>query len=328
MAGVVDFRLARIPGVPPPPAELLIWKFLPEKLKREILTKAFDILESTGNVEIQRGAFALSEGPKGLEDPRIYVRFSGKFNQEWIVETLKKQTPLDIKEGKGPGGEKFYYTELEREALTMAIMDDTEFLLGGVPDRRGAVKTLALVEEMLQIKAKKKDNVLVGKKTKDLIAKAPQNALGLFVIDLPDELRKNLFGRGGAPITAPSKAVLFMTPEVKALDVQLELIMANDEDAKTSVKGIFKMREEGIRELRMAEGKIPGFSTRPIIQLLESLQVSARGSSVNVRLLLPEDVIRSTVEMMLRLIPAELEPPAPEKEKKGAWLRPVRQRAA
>lgn len=329
IAGVIDFRLARIPGIPMASAEPLFWKFLPEKVKREVLTKSFEVLESTGNVELHRGAVAVAEGARGLEDPRIYARFSGKFNHEWIVETLRKQTPLTIEAGKGPDGMTFHYTEIERGELILALLGDNEFLLAGVPDR-GAGKGMPLLQEMFDVRAKKKDSVLVGKRTKDLFAKVPAGALGMFVIDMPKE-NKGFFPPIFGPGALPEKAVLAITPAIKALDLQLEVVMANKNDADDLVKNISKMRERGIQELKMAEGKaaIPGFSTRPFIQLLESLQVEGKGSSTHVRLLVPEELIRNSVEMMMRLIPkdgfgpGDLPPPPPAEDKKCGELRPA-----
>jgi len=303
LAAVVDFRLARIPGFPQTHAEPAIWKIVPEKVKRQILEKAFEVLEETGNVEVYRGSMAMAEGNNGLNDPRLFARFSGRFNQEWLVAAVKKLTPAVIETAKGAGGETYQYMEIEGVAL--ALMNDSEFFLAGQFDRGMPGAGPKRLQEMLEIKAGKKDSVLKGKHLKDLFAKVPPAALGLFVMELNAQA-KGVFAFLGDKVHAPDKVVLFATPAFKAIDIQFEGMMQNGDHAKTTVKGIGEFRDMGIQLLKQIEGKapIPGFSSRPFIQLLESLQVEPKADSVHVRLLLPEDVIRSIVDMMMRAFPA------------------------
>lgn len=324
VVGVVDFRLGRIPGLRSAAPEPALWKIIPAKLKKRMLEQVFDILESTGNVEIHRGAIALADGKRGLEDPRIYARFTGKFNQEWVVSTLKNKTPLTFEAGKGPGGETYQFGRVEREDMILTFLSNEEVILTGSPDR-GAGHGLDLLKDMLEIKGKKKASVRDGKLLKPLLAKVPADAVGMLVMDMTRDEKAFavfpfIFG-----VPQPDQFILFAAPELKALDLQLEVVMKNEGDAAALVKSISRMREEGIRELKMLGGMglPPGFSAAPFIQLLESLQFEGKGSSAKVRLLLSEDLVREMVNMMLRSIPADLfedrpDLPPPGKEEKEA----------
>lgn len=316
LVGAVDFRLARIPGVPAAPAEPVLWRFIPEKEKRQILEKVFEVLESTGNVAIYRGAFAMAPGDKGFDNPRVYTRISGKCNTAWIVDTVKRMTPAAFEEATGPNGEKYHALHIHGD-ISLALLEEGEFLFVGGPRVRDAK---SMLDEVFQVRAGKKDSALKGKISKELFAKIPQNAIGFFAMETPDDVKRQL--PLGPDIGVPDKVILFMTPALKALDIQAEGVMGTEENAKAAVKAIFATREEAIQAVKKAGGLAPGLDTGALIKLLESVQVEGKGRSVHVRLLVAEDLMRNAVESIIRTMPVTRpEPPAPpakeEAPKKG-----------
>lgn len=309
LTGAIDFRLARIPGIRGGPGAPNLWKFLPEKAKREVLEKAFEVIEQTGNVEIYRGSVALVKPDNKGNMPRVYARFTGNFNQEWVIRTIEGFMKVRFEERKGPGGEKYQFVEIFDVGL--AFLNNNECLIAAPSnhDKGGGGK---MIDEMLEIKAGKKESVLKGKHVKDMIDKVPPGAVGFLAFAEPEDLFSFLLNlpEGGAP----KKFVFFVTPAIKALDIQAEAVMRDEEKAKMAVKFVSTTRQEAIQALKnFGMNGFPGVPTDALIQLLESVQVEGKASSVHVRLLLPEALIRSIVDSALRLGARDLEPP-PEKK--------------
>src|SRR6266446_5285691 len=232
VAAAIDVRLTRIPGLPPRAAEPFFWRLIPEKVRRDILTPYFDVIEQTGNIEVQRGGFAMNA--LGPGQSRICVRISGKFRQDWIIKTvspfLEKDKQGKIQEATGPGGERYAYVEVDGGTVVFAILNDSELLMATAA--RSGDKAKAVLDEMFQVKAGKKASVTKGN-LKGLLGKVPDSSFAFVVAELPELMRKEMTLPDAA---MPEKVVAFVGPALKALDIQVELLMSNKDDTTKTVK--------------------------------------------------------------------------------------------
>jgi hypothetical protein len=247
-------------------------------------------VEKIGNLQIDSLGFALAQNAAGDKIGEMVIRFTGKGNPDWLAAALNDLKEDTSKQRVGPAGEKVRILTAERDGPAIAIIGSTEVLIGGYPPEfnRGAGKKnhADVIDRLLAQRGKKSDGALQGVLKADF-AKIPADANGLLVGNLPKEMRE-------APIPMPTKVLAHAKRIIGGIDVQASGAMADESGAKGLIDVIGKGRDQGLQELKKVQGQplpIPGLNIGSIISILESIQLQANGSEVQLRLLMPDDAM-------------------------------------
>jgi hypothetical protein len=309
LAGAIDLQGSGHAGAANDPLREIL-KLMPEREKAQM----YDAIEKTGNVRLERIAFAHADGT-GKGDGKIYLRVTGKGSPEGLLAMF------NMLAGGGPGMQSKQIKDDKGMPITLLqepnnrspvimLVGNTDLLIvgyeGGRSVKKGGVapeppRNEDLVQEVLDARSKKKPNAAAGK-LKDLLAKVPEKAVGLLVGDIPEEMKQE-FGR--AFNAAPPKVIAFMERTPMGLDVQVAAGMANAEDAGKAVQKIAALRKEGIGELQKAMQQplpagAPPIPFQGMINLMESVQVSNQADKLNVRVVVPNGLIQQLPLMMMR----------------------------
>jgi hypothetical protein len=303
LLGAFDARLAR--GATAPKSNLVeMFKLFPPK----ILNTTYDVVEKIGNVRIDRIAFAYVDGPKDQHMGEIYIRITGKANPAWLLDGLREQK-MSTKTSKGPAGETVTKVFMQNQAPGVFLMiGDSEIVIAGY--QKVQADHEGLLDKVLQRRDGKLEHASAGL-LKGELAKIPAKACGLLVGTLPAETSM------GTPFPIPVMISGHILRAPNALDVNLAGSMANGDDAIQLVKALSQIRQQGIDGLKQFQGapmQLPGLEIGPMIQMLESLQVEAQGSTTNMRLLLPDDTMSGAAMLLGVGARAFSRPPPPVKE--------------
>src|SRR5262249_22806750 len=239
IAGSLDGRLAPL-AKPTKNTISALFKFIPPDQKKEI----FKTIDSLGNVQIDRVSFAFVQ-----DSSQIFVRVTGKVQQEWLVDFAQKQG-LKIKTRKGSNQESIAESTTDGQPA-LALIGDTEFLMCGsekMPGNHAEVLDIALA-----IRDGKKPNLLTGA-LKTELKKVPAKALGLMIGDVPEGVRQALERGSGA---APRKILARLERAVTGLDFQLDAQFNSEGDAKAFVASVSKGRQDALDGLKNAAANVP-----------------------------------------------------------------------
>ena len=266
-----------------------IMKLMPEETKKEM----YDHVEKMGNIRIERLAFGFADAEKDGK-PKIFVRFSGKVNQAWLVKTLTSidGPQFDVKQSKDAQGVPItLLQEKNRSSPVIMFIGDTDVVITGFKGTDG--KNDDLVAEVLDVRAKKKPSAAAGA-LKDRLAKVPDKAIALLVGEVPADFKRE-FRFVFDP--APANVTAFIERMPMGLDLQVETMMANGDDADKLVQKVGGLRKEGIEGLKkaMQQELPPGFPPIPfqaMLNVLESLQVQSQTDKVQVRVSVPDQLIQ------------------------------------
>jgi hypothetical protein len=287
MVGALDLRQARS-GAPGQDPLKDILKLMPENAKREMYT----YIEQSGNIRLERLAFAMTENVQNRDQQKIFLRFTGKANREWAMNTLKNLNPgMEIKTIKDESGTSITFAQKANRAPIFAIVGDTELLMVGYGADQG--KHQDVVDEVLAVRAKKQPNATTGA-LKGQLAKVPDKAVAFFAAELSNEVKKHLRFTFDPP---PEGVAAFVERTPQGLDVQLEASMLNKEDAGKLVGKLGMLRKDGIQELQKAMQQplppgVPPIPFQAMINLVESIQVQDKGDRVQARAFVPEGLIQ------------------------------------
>ena len=166
-----------------------------------------------------------------------------------------------------------------------------------------------LIDKALAIRDKKQDSALKGNLKGDL-KRVPDKACCLIVGNFSDDMKQGMDFIFGA---APDAILAHMTRTQNGLDLELRVELADAKDALMFVKKVGSIRDEALGGLKNIP-PIPDFPVGQIQNLLQSIQIQAQGAGADLRVLVPEDLLRSLPRAMLGFRAAEFPPPM-EKEK-------------
>ena len=300
LAAALDMRGSGQFGIPNETLKELL-KMMPDNQRREM----YDFIEKSGNVRLERIAFAYAQGPQKGEG-KFFIRATGKGSQEALLELFNTINGPRLQSKQIKDAKDVPITLLQNESPVIMLVGNTDML---VVFNEGAFgpgkKNDELVQDVLTARSKKKPNAAAGK-LKDQLARVPDKAVGLLVGEVPDELKRE-FDRGfGA---TPAKVIAFMERTPQGLDVQVEAGMANAEDAGKAVQKIGALRKQGIDELQKAMQQplpagAPPIPFQGMINLMESLQVQNQNEKLNVRVVVPSGLIQ---QMPLMMMPRKVE---------------------
>jgi hypothetical protein len=300
LAAALDMRGSGQLGIPNDTFKEIL-KMMPDREKREM----YDHIEKSGNVRLDRIAFAYSQGP-GKGDGKFFLRVTGKGSQEGLLELFNmidggagRLQSKQIKDDKDVP--ITLLQEPNNQSPVIMLVGNSDMLVvfneGGFGQNK---KHDELVQEVLTARSQKKPNAAAGK-LKDQLAKVPDKAVGLLVGDIPDELKRDFDRAFGA---TPSKVIAFMERVPQGLDVQVEAGMINADDAGKAVQKIAALRKEGIDELKKAMQQplpagAPPIPFQGMINLMESLQVQNENEKLNLRVVVPSGLIQQLPLLMM-----------------------------
>jgi hypothetical protein len=307
MVGALDLRggaTANNDGI----KELL--KLMPEREKLQM----YDAVEKMGNVRLDRIAFAFTDGNE-KRNSKFYFRFSGKGSQEGLLEFFNLMNGdrgrLQAREIKDDKGMPITLLEDPNDhAPVLMLVGNTDLVM--VVQERVYVKPAKgqpapeqpkredLVEHVLDARSKKKPNAATGQ-LKDSLAKVPEKAVGMFVGEIPQDLKREF---GQVFDAVPPRVIAFMERTPQGLDVQVEAGLVNADDAGKAVRKIGALRKQGIDELQIAmqQPLPPGSPPIPfqgMINLMESLQVQNQSEKVQVRVVVPNGLIQQVPLLLM-----------------------------
>jgi hypothetical protein len=288
LAGAIDRQYSGQAGAGNYPLKELL-KLMPEREKKQM----YEFIEKSGNIRIERAAFAWVEGT-GKRDGKIFARFTGKGNQDWMVAAFNMldggRGRMQIKVTNDAKGTRITLLQPQNGPVIM-LVGNTDLLVVGYEGNNAQQDDL--VTEVLDARSKKKPSATSGP-LKDRLAKIPDKAVALLVGDVPDEMKRE-FGRVFDPM--PTKVTAFIERAQQGLDVQVETPTANAEDAGKLVRKIGELRKEGIKGLKdeMQQPQRPGTPPIPfqaMINLLETVQVQSKDEKVQIRAFVPDGLIQ------------------------------------
>jgi len=289
IAGAIDLRQASQPaaGGADPVKELL--KMLPDRER----TQMYDFIEKSGNVRVERLAFALVDNPEQKDQMKIFVRFTGKGNHDWLASVLRETSGdrMQATESKADDGTPITLLQIPNQPPAVMMLGDTDIMMIGYMGNNG--KHDELVAEVLDARGKKTGNAASGS-LKNALTKIPDKAVGLLIGTMPEQMKREL---GQVFDLVPAKFAMFIEKAPQGLDLQIEGSMANAEDAGRLVQKIGGLRKDGIAALQQAMQQLlpPGAPPIPfqgMINMLENLQVQSQGDMVNVRGVAPNGLLQ------------------------------------
>jgi hypothetical protein len=291
LAGAIDRQYSGQAGAGNDPLKDLL-KLMPDREKKQM----YEFMEKSGNIRIERAAFAWVEGT-GKRDGKIFARFTGKGNQDWMVAAFdmldggRGLGRMQIKVTKDEKGTRITRMQPQNGPPVIMLVGNTDLLVVGYEGNNP--KQDDLVTEVLDARSNKKPSATTGP-LKDRLAKIPDKAVALVVGEVPDVMKRE-FGRVFDPM--PTKVTAFIERAQQGLDVQVETPTANAEDAGKLVRKVGELRKEGIKGLKdeMQQPQRPGTPPIPfqaLINLLETLQVQNKDEKVQIRAFVPDGLIQ------------------------------------
>ena len=292
LAGALDLRQARqVGGADDPLKELL--KLMPDEVKTEM----YSFVEKSGNVRLERVAFAMISGNGKREEQKLFLRLTGKGNHVWMSEMIKTLSQGKPRESKQWHDDKGTPITLINHSPGFLLVGNTDFMVIGFDHPQAEVR--ALVDEAMDARAKKKPNATAST-LKAPLAKVPDKAIAFLVGSIPEDMKRE-FRFFFDPL--PTNVTAFIERAPQGLDVQMETSMANGEDAGKLVQKVGDLRKQGIVALQQAmqQAQPPGTPQIPfqaMVNVMESLQVQNQADRVQLRAIVPESLLQTLPAMM------------------------------
>ena len=301
-------------GANPSALVLDFLKMLPPGEQKRIFREAYTQAEKFGNIRFDRVALAYVDDEKEPNRSKIYLRFTGKADPQRIVDLLKLSGErFEVKTKKADDG--ISYIELRDQGSVPAILliGDSEMVVIG-HKREG--ENDILVKETLELRAKKQPDASKGS-LKEALAKVPAKACAFMVGTLPEEFRRDI-QRGFVEVPSKVQASIEQLPT--GFDVHLQGVMAKGADSAMLVEMVAKGRQQavqGMKQLQNAGQLPPGFPALPfqsMSNVLESMQINGKGPDVQLRMMVPNDVVQ-VMPMSLGFFGMAARPLAPPAQK-------------
>jgi hypothetical protein len=273
-----------------------LFKKLPEGEK----AKFYEVLEKTGNVRVDRVAFAYVHDAAAIARSKIFLRLTGKANPAWVIPTLRDTAKMQETQVKDAAGQTVTLLEEPGRAPILMVISATEMMVVGY--NGDAEKHADLVEEVTAVRAGKKASAATGA-LKARLQKVPDQAIALAVGDVPDEPVRGELSRllGGTPLKVDAHVEKVPT----GFDVSVVGTMQDAQAAQAAVMKLGTMRKEGIdtlQKLLKQPDAAPRVPANSLINLLESLQMQSEGPELRLRLLVPGDVLPTLPSWVLSAV--------------------------
>jgi hypothetical protein len=288
LIGLVDLASSQSPDRKLPDFGML-FEFLPQP-DREAF---WSTVEKLGNIQVDSFGFSLTNDAGDGKITEMVFRVTGRGNPDWLASVMTGVKEDKSKDHVGPNGEKMRVFTGDHDGPAIVILGSTEVLIGGYPpefNRGGANPAKKnhqeVLDRLLAQRAKAPLGPLQGRLKADL-AKVPADANG-FVVGAP------IKDKGVAPFPMPNRVLAHAKRIAGGIDLQAQGAMADEKDAKSLIDTIAKGRDQGLQELNRLQGKplpIPGINVGVMIGMLENMQLQAKGSEAQLRILIPDEAM-------------------------------------
>jgi hypothetical protein len=283
--------------------------FLKSTLQARDLEEFYKFAEAVGDLRLDSFAMGYFSGAAPAKS-RVYVRLTGQGDHQRLVDFLKKTGAGDVKEQKGPGGERITLFAGAGHGPAVALLGDTEMLVAGLEAGQG--NHLEILEEMLKVRAGGEPSVLKGALAEQLTKVSPQ-AFATVVGEIPQNLSRMFSGA----IPAPERIRMESKPASKeTLEIDFHGKFKTADEAKAFAEGLRALRDKGVAALQNpppvpANIKVPPRTFELLRTALQGLQMEAKGDAATGSMQVSRDLI-PLLPMMFFGIASERQAPMPQ----------------
>lgn len=290
------------PGEGIPAAEVTALQTLATKFARESNPEQiYEVAEKLGNIRVDRFAVGVAPDPQGgKENGRIYVRVSGKVDHRRLVTFLRDMELKLVNEEDGGGGQMISILQPKNDPPVFAVVGDSDVLIAGYMRNRG--EHMAVLREMLNVRAGMQRGVAAGPLAERLKKADPQT----FIL-MAGDLTKDLgFGPLGAPGVdgkgvMPKSVAMEATRKAKGLDIVLDAVMANADDAQRLAEEAKRTLHEALEDIRREVKRNPEVTKEGlelVTKTLESIKIQAKAANLNLSLHISNDVLKIVPDLL------------------------------
>jgi hypothetical protein len=265
---------------------------------REEMYKA---VEGIGNVRVDRISFGVVPDPNNDQQTRLYYRMTGKGDSRRILDFLKQNGgDTKISTRKSPDGEPIGVADFKRHGPAIIFIGNTDMVVAGFPGARGQVDNGPIVEEVLDLGAGKKKNLLTGPYA-GMLRSTSSGVSGLFIGDLPEKWRKAITGGRGSPFRAvPQYFNLWFMSNSKGLRIRFTGSAANAREAREIIDGVDQLKQkamEGLKKLPKAI-KLKPKTVDALRAALKSVKLEARDALLTGSATVSNEALQGSLAMM------------------------------
>lgn len=308
------------------PLQKMAFQGMPQQFKQEM----YNFFDRMGNVRLSGFVLGYAEGPNNTPG-RLYVRLMGKVDPEGLIRAItnlpEAANNLKIVKDKTRNIIRIEIVNAPGDVPGIALVGDSDLLLAGVVAPAREQHNAAVLEQMLKVRSGKSSSVLkAGKLKKELEALSPQ-AIGFIAGGIPEEVRRSFMQGDAAFRVFPARGVVQAFKDKKGVRLEVTTEMDNARDATTFVADVNRLKQTALEQLDQAAKRpvpapIPGIDMQQMFrsarELLESIDVTAKGKAIRGRIRIPRQLLSPSVFFYGTPVrPGAAPPPIPEGKKKA-----------
>ncbi len=259
----------------------------------------FEIVDSVGNIRVDRVSFAMHIPKDGDDADRTYIDVIGAGNLDWLMAFTEKTGREYQRSERKIGSEKVTILASETQAPAFAFIDhgnSQEVLMAGY--QGGKAKHLEVLDRALEARAGDKPDALKSPHAK-LLKEVPEQAYAALVGELSDPIRKKL---GKEMLKAAPKTVVLSARRDKEIHIEAEGTMADEADAKQLVEGIEAARKQALDFLKdpPSDSKLPkSKEDREVLAgTLKGAKAEAKGKTVTASMTVSVEAVQVLIGWM------------------------------
>ena len=284
--GGMDFRSSRdFLAVEDAPIRSL-FQMIPQRGREEF----YQFIENVGNLRLDRVSFGFQHDQQMKRDSKIFVRFTGQGDRKRLIDFMRQNIrEAEVKEEQGPNGEPITIVSGPHPPA-FAIVGDGDLIMAGY---EGNKKSLEVVEQALQVRSGRKPNLLSSSYA-DWLKNVPAGAQGVFMGELPEDMRRELTGGGQLFSAFPHRVNLSLT-QGKDVVLRFQGNLENADEAKSFIESFSKARQLGIQGLDNLPPQLP---LKPEViqtlkQTLEDIKLEAKDAVASGSLQVSRDTVKA-----------------------------------
>jgi hypothetical protein len=288
----------------------------------------YDAVEKLGNLRLDRFSVGVAADRRGGDDSsqnlKIYVRCTGKVDHRRLVNVLEEAKLPVARLERDRGQEPVTYLGKIDQAPAFAVVGDTDLLIAGFTSDQG--NQMALLEEMLETRARKRPSVLAGPLAARLKKASPQTFI-LLAGDLTRESGLGPLGALGFDGTEPLKTLqMEATRKAAGVDIAVDAVLESEGVAKRVADEASKNLREVVEDVRRqlkAKPEVPEETATLVTRTVESVKVKAKGTSLYLSVHVSNELLKAVPDLLgkLGVFPGG---PQPEVQKEPGQVKPFK----
>jgi hypothetical protein len=322
MFGALDFRPARAVEAEETNSLRMFVAAMTGMIHERQRKEMYGFVDKVGNIRVDRISFAVIPDKNQDRETRLYMRATGLVDRKRLAAFIQANMGKgEVKEQKGPNDEPITIIDLKNEGPSMAIIDNTDFIVAGYPGSPRRDDHVRVIEEMLQIRAGKQPSLVKGNYAGTL-KNIPAQAQGLLIGDLPEHWRGELTGRHSPFRGMPQDFNLSWIRTAKGLEFRFTGNCASGKEAKAFVESVDHLRQEGIEGLKKLPNqmKVKPKTVENLTAALKGIKLEAQDTLLAGKATFSKDAINALSDLMqaalsLMMRPVRGELPAKPREK-------------